>query len=45
MPATFFVRWFDDIRLKDHRHVGICGEALANYPEIARFLAELGIDS
>jgi pyruvate,water dikinase len=29
----------------NHRHVGICGEAPANYPEIARFLAGLGIDS
>jgi pyruvate,water dikinase len=27
------------------RHVGICGEAPANYPEIARYLAQLGIDS
>jgi pyruvate,water dikinase len=26
-------------------HVGICGEAPANYPEIARYLARLGIDS
>jgi pyruvate, water dikinase len=26
-------------------HVGICGEAPANYPEIARFLTEIGIDS
>ncbi len=30
---------------RNHRHVGICGEAPANYPEIARFLAKLGIDS
>jgi pyruvate,water dikinase len=30
---------------RNHRHVGICGEAPANYPEIAAFLAELGIDS
>jgi pyruvate,water dikinase len=30
---------------RNHRHVGICGEAPANYPEIARYLAELGIDS
>jgi pyruvate,water dikinase len=30
---------------RNHRHVGICGKAPANYPEIARFLAELGIDS
>jgi pyruvate,water dikinase len=28
-----------------HRHVGICGEAPANYPEIAGFLTGLGIDS
>jgi pyruvate, water dikinase len=25
--------------------VGICGEAPANYPDVARFLAGLGIDS
>ena len=30
---------------RSHRHVGICGEAPANYPEIAQFLARLGIDS
>ena len=30
---------------RNHRHVGICGEAPANYPEIARYLTELGIDS
>jgi pyruvate, water dikinase len=30
---------------RNHRKVGICGEAPANYPEIARFLAGLGIDS
>jgi pyruvate, water dikinase len=30
---------------RNKRHVGICGEAPANYPEIARFLTEIGIDS
>ena len=30
---------------RNHRHVGICGEAPVNFPEIARFLAEPGIDS
>jgi pyruvate,water dikinase len=30
---------------RNHRHIGICGEAPANYPEIARFLTEIGIDS
>ncbi len=30
---------------RNNRHVGICGEAPANYPEIARFLVGLGIDS
>ena len=30
---------------RNHRHIGICGEAPANYPEIARFLTQLGIDS
>jgi pyruvate,water dikinase len=30
---------------RNRRHVGICGEASANYPDIARFLVELGIDS
>jgi pyruvate,water dikinase len=31
--------------IRNHRHVGICGEAPANYPEIARYLTTLGIDS
>ena len=30
---------------RNRRKVGICGEAPANYPEIAAFLADLGIDS
>ena len=30
---------------RNGRHVGICGEAPANYPEVAAFLTELGIDS
>lgn len=30
---------------RNSRHVGICGEAPANYPDIARFLTGLGIDS
>jgi pyruvate, water dikinase len=30
---------------RNRRHVGICGEAPANYPEIAKFLARHGIDS
>jgi pyruvate,water dikinase len=30
---------------RNRRHIGICGEAPANYPEIARFLTRLGIDS
>jgi pyruvate, water dikinase len=30
---------------RNRRHVGICGEAPANYPEIAQFLTGLGIDS
>jgi pyruvate,water dikinase len=30
---------------RNHRHVGICGEAPANYPEVAAFLTQLGIDS
>lgn len=30
---------------RNGRHVGICGEAPATYPELAAFLADLGIDS
>lgn len=30
---------------RNGRHVGICGEAPANYPEIAQRLARWGIDS
>lgn len=30
---------------RNGRHIGICGEAPATYPEVARYLVELGIDS
>lgn len=30
---------------RNHRKIGICGEAPANYPEIAQFLVRHGIDS
>jgi pyruvate,water dikinase len=30
---------------RNHRHVGICGQAPSDYPEMARFLVDLGIDS
>lgn len=30
---------------RNRRHVGICGEAPANYPSVAVFLTQLGIDS
>jgi pyruvate,water dikinase len=30
---------------RNGRHIGICGEAPANYPAIARYLTQLGIDS
>jgi pyruvate, water dikinase len=30
---------------RNGRYVGICGEAPANYPEIARYLTQIGIDS
>ena len=30
---------------RNHRHSGICGQAPSDYPEIAEYLVELGIDS
>ena len=30
---------------RNKRHIGICGEAPANYPEVAAFLVRQGIDS
>lgn len=30
---------------RNNRHIGICGEAPANYREISYFLTELGIDA
>jgi pyruvate,water dikinase len=30
---------------RNGRHVGICGQAPSDYPEVARWLVELGIDS
>lgn len=30
---------------RNHRHSGICGQAPSDYPEIAEYLVEMGIDS
>ena len=30
---------------RNHRHSGLCGQAPSDYPEMAQFLVELGIDS
>ena len=30
---------------RNHRHCGFCGQAPSDYPEMARFLVEVGIDS
>ncbi|MBI3286102.1 MAG: phosphoenolpyruvate synthase [Burkholderiales bacterium] len=30
---------------RNHRHVGICGQAPSDYPEMAEYLVELGIDA
>jgi pyruvate,water dikinase len=30
---------------RNHRHVGICGQAPSDYPEMARYMVELGVDS
>jgi pyruvate, water dikinase len=30
---------------RNHRHAGICGQAPSDYPEMAAYLVELGIDS
>ncbi|MDH3871091.1 MAG: hypothetical protein OEU44_02630, partial [Gammaproteobacteria bacterium] len=30
---------------RNHRHSGICGQAPSDYPDMAAYLVELGIDS
>jgi pyruvate,water dikinase len=30
---------------RNHRHSGLCGQAPSDYPEMAQFLVEIGIDS
>ena len=30
---------------RNHRHVGICGQAPSDYPEMVEYLVELGIDA
>ncbi|HEY9611862.1 MAG TPA: putative PEP-binding protein [Allocoleopsis sp.] len=37
--------WVAAIAKKNNRKIGICGQAPSDYPEFAKFLVELGIDS
>ena len=30
---------------RNHRHCGLCGQAPSDYPEMAQYLVEIGIDS
>jgi pyruvate,water dikinase len=39
------IRMIVDTAHRKNRKVGICGEAPSNYPDVAEFLAEIGIDS
>ena len=39
------IRQVVTIAKKKHVKVGICGQAPSDYPEFARFLVEIGIDS
>lgn len=39
------VRMVIETAKKNNRKIGICGQAPSDYPEFARFLVELGIDS
>jgi len=39
------IRWAVEGAKRNGRHVGFCGQAPSDYPEMAEFLVELGIDS
>jgi pyruvate, water dikinase len=39
------VRWAIEAARRNGKKIGICGQAPSDYPEFARFLVELGIDS
>jgi pyruvate,water dikinase len=30
---------------RNHKHIGLCGQAPSDYPDMAKFLVEIGIDS
>lgn len=40
-----FIRMAIEGAKRNHRPIGICGQAPSDYPEIAEFLVQLGINS
>ncbi|MEO8170985.1 MAG: putative PEP-binding protein [Oxalobacteraceae bacterium] len=43
--VTEMIRQTVEGRQRNQRHVGICGQAPSDYPEVAQYLVEIGIDS
>jgi pyruvate, water dikinase len=39
------IRWAIEAAKRNSKKIGICGQAPSDYPEFARYLVELGIDS
>lgn len=43
--VKMMIKWAVEGAKRNHKHIGLCGQAPSDYPEMAEFLVDIGIES